>query len=83
MWPTDNIWANALIFAAAGSALILVAFLGSVLGRSEDGQRAMKAASIGLGFLIALYVVVAISISAPQPDNGCLYAPSHPSDCRT
>ena len=81
MWPTNDIWANALIFAAAGGALISAAFLGSVLGRSEDGRRAMKAASIGLGVLIVLYIAAAIYMPSSGPGEECLYAPNHPSDC--
>ena len=81
MWPSDDIWANALIFAAAGGALIVVAFLGSVLGRSSEGRRAMKAASIGLGVLIACYIAVAMYGTWSKPEQGCIYAPNHPSDC--
>lgn len=81
MWPTDDIWANVLIFAAAGAAPILAAFLGSVLGMSEDGRRAMTAASIGLSILIVLYHVAAIYLPSSNPVNDCLYAPNHPSDC--
>lgn len=82
MWPTDDIWMNALIFAATGGVLILVAFLGSVLGRLEEGRRVMKAASIGLGILIVLYIAAAIYVSSSSPDEECIYAPAHPSECR-
>ncbi len=83
MWPTDDIRANALIFAAMGAALILAALLGSVLGRSEEGRRLMKAASIGLGILIVLYIAAATYMPSSEPDKECLYAPTHPSDCRS
>jgi VIT1/CCC1 family predicted Fe2+/Mn2+ transporter len=81
MWPTNDIWANALIFAATGSALIFVAFLGSVLGTFEEGRRVMKAASIGLGILIVLYIAAAMYVPWSSPDKECIYAPAHPSDC--
>jgi VIT1/CCC1 family predicted Fe2+/Mn2+ transporter len=81
MWPTDTIWGNTLIFTAAGGALIIAAFLGSVLGRSSEGRRAMKAASIGLGILILCYVAAAMSGIGSNTEEGCIYAPAHPSDC--
>lgn len=81
MWPTNDILANALIFAATGGALILVAFLGSVLGRLEEGWTVMKAVSIGLGILIVLYVAAAVYVPWSRPDKDCIYAPAHPSDC--
>jgi hypothetical protein len=81
MWPTDDIWANALIFAATGGALIVAAVVGSVLGRSSEGRRAMKAASIGLGVLIVCYVAVAMYATSSKPEEDCIYAPAHPSNC--
>lgn len=81
MWPTDDILRNALIFAAAGAALMIAALLGSVLGRSSEGRKAMKIASIGLSVLIAVYVRAAVYAGWPAPDKDCIYAPRHPSDC--
>jgi hypothetical protein len=81
MWPTDDIWGNALVFAAAGGALILAAFLGSVLGRSEQGRRIMKAASLGVAVLIVLYFAVAMHARFSGAAKECIYAPAHPSDC--
>lgn len=82
MWPTDDILRNALIFAAAGAALMLAALLGSVLGQSSEGRKAMKGVSIGLSVLIVVYVATAVYTSLSGPDEDCIYAPKHPSDCR-
>jgi len=81
MWPTDDIWANALIFAATGGAFILVAALGSVIGRFEGGRKVMTVASIGLGMAIAFYIAAAMYGSWSEADEKCIYAPAHPSDC--
>lgn len=81
MWPTDDILRNSLIFAAAGAALMVAALLGSVLGQSSEGRKAMKVASIGLGVLIIVYIGVAVYVSWSGPDKDCIYAPRHPSDC--
>jgi hypothetical protein len=82
MWPTDDILRNALIFAAAGAALMVAALLGSLLGRSSGGQKAMKVASIGLSVLIVVYVGAAMYAAWPEPGEDCIYAPKHPSDCK-
>ncbi|MPZ35809.1 MAG: hypothetical protein GEV13_33425 [Rhodospirillales bacterium] len=72
---------NALMFAAGGSALILVAALGSVLGQSAGGRKVMKAAPIALCLLIGVYVVVAMYGQSSEPGKECIYAAAHPSDC--
>jgi len=82
MWPTDDTWMNALIFAACGSALILVAALGSVLGQSAIGRRVLKSAPVGLALLVAVYVAVAL-LTRPPSREDCIYTRTHPSDCRT
>lgn len=82
MWPTDNILRNALIFAAAGAALMVTALLGSLLGRSSEGRKAMKVGSIGLSILIVVYLAAAIHATWTEADEGCIYAPKHPSDCK-
>lgn len=81
MWPTDDILRNALIFAAAGAALMVAALLGSVIGRSSEGRKAMKVASIGLSVLIVAYVATALYATWSGPEKDCIYAPRHPSDC--
>jgi hypothetical protein len=43
--------AKCLDLRAAGAALMIAALLGSVLGRSSEGRKAMKIASIGLSVL--------------------------------
>jgi len=81
MWPTEDILQNALIFAAAGAAVMLAALLGSVLGQSSEGRKAMKVASIGLSVLIVVYVATAVYATWSGPGKDCIYAPRHPSDC--
>ncbi|MCW5737313.1 MAG: hypothetical protein KIS73_24520 [Enhydrobacter sp.] len=81
MWPTIDIWMNALWFAAGGSALILAAALGSVLAQSAGGRKLMKAAPIALCFLIGAYVTVAIFQQPSKPGKDCIYAAAHPADC--
>lgn len=81
MWPTNDMWMNALTFAAGGSALILAAALGSVLGQTAGGRKAMKAAPIALCLLIGAYVAVAMYGKPPEPGKECIYAAAHPSDC--
>ncbi len=81
MWPTDDVLRNALIFAAAGGALMVAALLGSVLGQSSDGRKAIKVASIGMSALIVVYIATAVCASWSGPDKDCIYAPRHPSNC--
>ena len=81
MWPPDDTLRNALIAAVTGSALIIATLLGSVLGRSATGRKAVKAASIVLGILIVFYLAAAIHLQRSGPDKECIYAPAHPSDC--
>lgn len=81
MWPTNDVWMNALTFAAAGSALILFAALGSVLGQSAGGRKAMKAAPVALCMLIGAYVAVVLYGQSSEPGKECIYATAHPSDC--
>jgi hypothetical protein len=81
MWPTEDILRNALIFAAAGAALMVAAWLGSVLGQSSEGRKAMKVASIGLSALIVAYIATAAYATWSGPEKDCIYAQKHPSDC--
>jgi hypothetical protein len=81
MWPTNDVWMNALMVAAGGSAMILAAALGSVLGRSAGGRKAMKAAPVALCLLVGVYVAVAMYGGSSEPRKECIYAAAHPSDC--
>lgn len=81
MWPTDDVWMNALMLAVSGSALILAAALGSVLGRSEGGRKILKAAPIALCLLVGVYVAAAMHGQSPGRGKDCIYANAHPSDC--
>jgi hypothetical protein len=82
MWPTDSVWGNTLIFAAAGFLLILCAELGSVLGTSTHGRRVLRGAPVVLVLALVAYVaVVLLGVDRPR-GAGCIYAPQHPSDCQ-
>jgi hypothetical protein len=81
MWPINDVWMNVLMLAAGGCILILFAVLGSVLGQSASGRKAIKAAPVALGFLIAAYVAVALYERPSEPEKECIYAAAHPSDC--
>ncbi len=81
MWPTSDVWQNALLLAAIGAAAILCAAFGSVMGRSTGGLRVLKASPLIVGGLIVAYVVTVTLLSPPTQDTECVYAPDHPSNC--
>ena len=60
----------------------MVALVGSVLGRSTEGRRAIKVASFGLSALVVVYIAAAMYVSLPEADEYCIYAAKHPSDCK-
>ena len=83
MWPTDNAWANVLVFATAGYALILAAAFGSLLGRSSRGRTVLKVAPLVLAGILVVYLASALLIGPPgKPDDDCIYSSAHPSDCK-
>lgn len=83
MWPTDSVWGNALLFAAAGYGFVAAAALGSVLGRSSRGRRFLMAAPLALGGLLAAYIAASLlTATANKPsEQNCIYSDEHPSDC--
>jgi hypothetical protein len=83
MWPTDNAWANALVFAAAGYGVVLAAAIGSLLGRSSRGRRLLKAAPLVLAGILMAYLASALLIlPTNEPEDDCIYSSAHPSDCK-
>lgn len=84
MWPTDNAWANTLVFAAAGYALVLAAAFGSLLGQSSRGRTVLKAAPLVLAGLLVIYLASALLIlSVEKRDEDCISSSAHPSDCNS
>ncbi len=81
MWPTDSLWANALIFAAAASAVVLFAALGGVLSQSASGRKALKLAPAILAGAILAYVALSLWSAPHQQIDKCIYAIGHPSQC--
>lgn len=84
MWPTDNAWANTLVLAAAGYALVLAAAFGSLLSQSPRGRMVLKAAPLVLAGLLVIYLASALLIFPPEKrDEHCIYSSAHPSDCNS
>lgn len=83
MWPTDNPWANALAFAAAGYGLLLAAAIGSLLARSSRGRKLLRAAPLVLAGILMAYLASALLIlPTNEPEDDCIYSSAHPSDCK-
>ncbi|MFZ5778742.1 MAG: hypothetical protein ACOY4R_00870 [Pseudomonadota bacterium] len=79
----DDMWGNVLLAAAIGYGLIAAAALGSVLGQSTAGRRALRKAPMLLGGLLIAYVAVALLLTTtgkPRQEN-CVYSSEHPSNC--
>ena len=83
MWPTDNAWANALVFAAAGYALVLAAAFGSLLGQSSVGARCSRPHRWCLLILVVDLASALLIFSAEKWDEDCIYSSAHPSDCNS
>ena len=81
MWPTYNVWANASLFGAAGSALLIAAGLGALLDRSEQGRKALLTAPLVLAAVILSYIIIAVLFAPGKSTEKCVYTNEHPSDC--
>jgi hypothetical protein len=77
MWPTDSLWANASLFAALASALVLAAGIASVVHRSTAGHKLLQLAPLFLGAAIAAIVASAwLAVTDGTPLNSCTDAAS-------
>lgn len=81
MWPTANLWGDALVIAALGSALILAAAFGRALGDSGAGRKVLGWSPVALAFVVVAYVGVGLLMTPPAPTESCIYNGEHPSDC--
>jgi|GEM_PF-2426021 len=81
MWPTANLWGNALVIAAMGSALILAMAFGRALGGSAIGRQALHWSPVVLAVVVLAYVGVGLLMAPAVPSQHCIYDSRHPSGC--